>query len=143
MRMILFALALLGLALPSHAQQPVTTLPSPVLVCPSQTSCPNNASSTIASTNTFQNLFTGITAFTPGSGSGRRGCLIVNTSANVMYVYVGPIALATTSNSVALAAAPSAGLQGGAFNCNGNGIVVVDQISITGTSGGTFAAFQE
>lgn len=86
-----------------------------------------NASADISSTNTFQSIW--------ASNSNRNDCVIQNNGAASMYIYFGAIASATTPNSLSLAA-------NGTFRCANSGIVVSDQISITGTSGQRFFAIQ-
>lgn len=88
-----------------------------------------NASSTIASTNVFQQVW-------PANG-GRKSCTIQNNSTHTMFLYLGPIVNATTTNSAQLLAS------GGSANCNVGPIVSSDQISITGTSGDAFYANQQ
>jgi hypothetical protein len=108
---------------PVYAQQ-VYSLP------PSQ-----NASGTIASTNTFQSVFS--------SAYNRHGCLIQNTGANFEYVFFGPIASATKAKSVALQP-PTSTSQGGSVGCGvGVGGTLSDQVSITGTAADTFFAQQQ
>lgn len=102
---------------------PVTTMPYGVLS--------HNDSGTIAATNTFQSIWTAST-----NNRGRAGCTVQNNGTNAMYVFFGPIASATIGKSVKLAA-------GLAVNCVGSGIVLQDQVSITGTSGDAFFAAQQ
>lgn len=99
------------------AQTPIFTVPA----ARSTTA----VSSTIAVTNTFQSVF--------ASSAGRTGCLIQNTGTNPMYVFFGAIASATTAASVKLSAGQS-------VNCQSGGIVITDQVSITGTATETFYA---
>ena len=88
----------------------------------------SNLSSTIAVTNTFQSIQT--------LNSARSGCLVQNNGTNSMWVFFGPIASATKAKSVVLAA-------GQAVSCNAPGLLVVDEVSITGTSTEAFyAGFQ-
>lgn len=117
-------LAAAGLAL---AQQPVQIWPPPLTT--------TRASSTIASTNTFQSVFA---AATTSSGSrGRSGCMISNNASTTLFVFVGPIASATTPTSLSLA-------QNGSFMCSlGAGAVMQDQISVTGTTGASFFAISD
>ena len=83
-----------------------------------------NLSGTIAVTNTFQSVAVqGV----------RNGCEVQNNGTHTMYVFFGPIASATTANSVALAAGQGVG-------CGAPGVVLSDQISITGTAGDAFYA---
>lgn len=112
----------------AEAQTPpvnlVTTAPLGVLS--------HNDSGTIAVTNTFQSIWTAST-----NNRGRAGCAVQNNATtNAMYVFFGPIASATIGKSVKLAA-------GLAVNCVGSGIVLQDQVSITGTSGDAYFAAQQ
>lgn len=91
----------------------------------------NNASSTIASTNTFQSIWAADTTTV-----GRTSCTIQNNGTHTMYVFFGPIASATTSNSVQLQA-------GQVVYCSINGVILRDQVSITGTSGDAFYAARQ
>ena len=85
-----------------------------------------NASSTIASTSTFQNIW--------AANPGRSGCTIQNNGTHTMYVFFGPIANATLANSAQVAS-------GASIYCAGQfGVVLRDQVSITGTSGDAFYA---
>jgi len=85
-----------------------------------------NSSGTIAVTNTFQSLW--------ANNQARSGCTVQNNSARTMYVFFGPIANATLVNSVVLAAGQSA-------NCGApSGVVLRDQVSITGTATDAFFA---
>lgn len=133
--------ALAGIA---AAQSPTQPSPAPVTSV--------DGSSTIASTNTFQSVFA---AQGPGAGSFntttgavttgalRRGCLIINTSNSVQYVFFGAIASATTPKSVPLNAASADGSTGGSVSCERNDIgTLQDQVSITGTAGETFFAIR-
>lgn len=107
----------------SLAQSPVITQPKPVNT--------GTYSSTISVTNTFQSVLAASTSTT-----GRVGCLIQNNGSNKMYVFFGPIANATSSNSIQLSA-------GQTVNCETwGGTVLKDQVSITGTSGESFYAAQ-
>lgn len=133
------ALALL-LALwagPLAAQAIGTPQPLPV--------APVDASSTITTTNTFQQVFAApsqSTAFPQLRY--RAGCLIINTSTHTQWVFFGTLALATTPTSVPLNAATSQGLRGGSTSCVEDTVGVLQgQISITGTAGDTFMARQE
>lgn len=123
MRLMTIAAALL-LTAAAWAQTPVVTMPLAVNT--------SNASSTIAVTNTFQQVWAADT-----NTRGRSSCTVQNNSAsNAMYVFFGAIASATTSNSVKLAA-------GQAVTCSVNGVILKDQVSITGTSGDAFYAAQQ
>lgn len=90
------------------------------------------SSSTIAVTNTFQSVIAAATGF--GSGQ-RKGCLIQNQGSNVMYVFFGAIAGATTGKSIQLQPPQSSPvIQGGTVSCTIGNAVLQDQVSITGTS---------
>ena len=108
---------------PIFAQNPVVTQPYQAVS--------TNASSTIAVTNTFQSIFTASVVRT-----GRVSCTVQNNGTNTMWVFYGPIANATKGASVTLIAGQST-------NCNIGGIVLKDQVSITGTSGDAFFAAQQ
>lgn len=116
--------------------QQVITNPTMVWACapvgPLQTttpaSCPNNVSSTITTTSTFQQIFA------VANQSARTACMIQNNGTHTMYVFPGPTTLATTGTSVQLAA-------GAAFYCtNQSGATLQDNIALTGTSGDGFYA---
>jgi hypothetical protein len=134
----LLKVLVLGLGLsPSLAlaQQPVQTLPSP------PSSVHNDG--TITVTNTFQSVFAQSGQSANPSTRPRQGCLIQNTGSNPMWVFAGPIASATKNTSFQLVPVGT-GVQGGSFSCStGAGGAIQDQISITGTSGDTFAATQQ
>lgn len=116
----LAALALMGAPSVGMAQSTVRTTPYGTVS--------SNLSGTIASTGIFQSI--------QAANSERKSCLIQNNGTNNMKVYFGPVASATASNSVVLA--PSASV-----NCTVGGIVLTDQVSITGTTADSFvAAFQ-
>ena len=115
----------------AQAQSPVITWPQP------KTSI--NASSTITATNTFQSVFasSGGGATNGGGGSpGRQGCTIQNTGSHNQFVFFGPITSALTPTSVQLGAGQS-------VTCSVNGIILQDQVSITGTAQDTFFAAQQ
>lgn len=122
-KVLLTALALLFSANVSFAVTPVQTQPYPVTS--------TNASGTIGSTNDFQSVFV---ASKPNTG--RVACTIQNNGANAMWVFFGPIASATNGSSVELAVGQS-------VNCNSGGVILQDQVSITGTSGDAFFAAQQ
>lgn len=119
---ILLLLALL-VAAPANAQSPVVTQPYPTTT--------HNDSGTIATTGTFQSIWAAST-----NTRGRAGCTVQNVSATTQYVFFGPIASATTATSVTLAA-------GQPVSCVNGGIVLQDQVSITGTTGAKFYAGQQ
>jgi hypothetical protein len=114
-----FAMIVAGLA-PAKAQGLVTTTPYQA------TSVVGSGS--VAVTNTFQSVL--------ASSATRRGCRLQNTSANTIYVYVGAIAGATTAQSLQLTTK-------GSFDCASGGIVITDQISVTGTAGDTFVTVRQ
>ena len=121
-RLILGIILALGVAFNAFAQSPVTTYPYGVTNA--------NSSSSIVATNTFQPIW-------PASGSltGRSDCVIQNNGAASMYIYFGPIANATTPNSLTLTS-------GSIFRCANSGVITKDQISITGTISQNFFAIQ-
>ena len=81
-------------------------------------------SGTIATGGTFQTAL--------ASNVNRKGCLLSNTSAHTMYVFLGALASATEGKSVTVAA-------GGTFSCNYGPIIVTDNVNITtSTSTDTF-----
>lgn len=114
------------------AAQTVTTNPQPVFS--------TSAGGSVAVTNTFQSVFA---AKANPAQSMRFGCTIQNSGASnagSIFVFVGPIASATKAASFELVPVGT-GVQGGSFSCaTGGGGVIQDQISVTGTSGDTFAA---
>lgn len=118
-RLFLILALIIGASFSAYAQTPVITQTSKFSNA--------NASADISSTNTFQSIWS--------SNSNRNDCVIQNNGAASMYIYFGAIASATTPNSLILAA-------NGTFRCANSGIVVSDQISITGTSGQRFFAIQ-
>lgn len=118
---------------PALAQQAVVTQPLATSSI--------NVSGTIGTTQAFQSLF-------PAGGSGpggaglRHGCLVQNTGANPMQIFVYQYTLGspTAAKSFVLIP-PSTGVQGGSFSCaNGSGGAIQDRIDITGTQNDTFAA---
>jgi len=121
-RLLLSLVLLIAGASLALAQAPVTTVPYGAVV--------HNDSTAIITTNTFQSIWSA-----SGSLTGRTDCIIQNNGAASMYVYFGPIADATTPNSLILAA-------GTIFKCGNNGVITKDQISITGTSTQRFFAIQ-
>jgi len=118
-RLILGIILALGVAFNASAQTPVVTQTSKFSNA--------NASAAVSVTNTFQSIW-------PANTS-RNDCIVQNNGAASMYIYFGAIASATTPNSYILAAA-------GTFRCANSGIVVNDQISITGTISQNFFAIQ-
>lgn len=123
---IYFILNLTGFA---EAQTVVTTNPSPITAS-------DNQSSSIAVTNTFQQIFAASTGT-----KGRTSCTIQNTGTNPMYVYYGSsmtsvLAEATIAKSVKLIA-------GQATNCNTPLGVIKTPVWITGTATETYYAAQQ
>lgn len=114
----------LALAPPALAQSQVKTNPLPVQSTTTGT--------TITATNTFQQIWPSAAALTRG----RAGCVIANNGANKMFVYLGAPTAASTPKSIPLAA-------GATWNCNWGGIVVQDEISITGTVNDPFMGAQQ
>jgi hypothetical protein len=99
-----------------HAQQPVVEYPNLRSTL--------NASGAITATGVFQSVF--------ASGqTNRTACTIQNNGAANQWVFFGPIASATAATSVLL-------IPGMAVSCNGPGVTLNDQVSITGTIGDTF-----
>lgn len=88
---------------------------------------------TVSVTNTFQQVFG------QDTGGNRVGCKIFNTSAHTIYVFFGPIANATTSNAIPIPAY-SASSPSPYVGCNDIGVVLQDQVSVTGTAGDTFVS---
>lgn len=83
---------------------------------------PTGATSTMAGGTTSSTAGT-FAVVLPASAT-RKGCLIQNTSASVLYVYLGAAASATTANSLQVSA-------GGSFGCQPpGGIVVQDAIAV-------------
>lgn len=91
-----------------------------------------NVSGTVTTGGTFQQII-------PSAPGTRAGCLIENptTASEVLYVFFGPTASATTSNSFVLAA-------GAAITCGSGPYTVTDAVQVTGaTTGHAFiASFQ-
>lgn len=120
----LAAAAVLLMLRGAQSQAPVITQPYGVVS--------SNSSGTIAVTNTFQSIWTASTATT-----GRVSCAIQNKgAADPMYVYFGAIAGAAIAKSVKLTTSTM-------MNCTVFGMVLKDQVSITGTSGDAFFAAQQ
>jgi len=122
MTRIIFALAFVLCAASAHAQNLVVTQPYGVTT--------QNSSGTIAETNTFQSIWAA-----SSNTRGRAGCTVQNNGAATQYVFFGPIADATTPTSIKLIA-------GASVSCNQGGVVLKDQVSITGTADDTFYAGQ-
>jgi hypothetical protein len=99
----------------------------------------DNQSSTIAVTNTFQQVFASsiasVSATSSSGNTGRNSCTIQNNGSNAMYVFFGATADATTAKSVKLAA-------GQAVTCDNNGSVIKTAVQITGTATDVYYAAQ-
>lgn len=120
----LFALFILASAV-ARAQAPTVTSPY-------GTNSTNNSSTiTTGVGGAFQQVWAASTA-----DRGRVGCTIQNTGTNAMYVYFGAIANATTAKAVKITTGQS-------VSCNVGGIVLKDQVSISGTTTETFYAAQQ
>ena len=85
-----------------------------------------NASTTITTTNTFQQIF---------AASARGGCAVQNNDVNNMWVFFGTTGSATKATSIIIP-------PGGMINCNNGTAVLIDAVQITGTSTGPFYANQ-
>jgi hypothetical protein len=101
-----------------------------------------DASSTIAVTNTFQTIWN---SFSPTNATQRKGCLIINTSTDLMWVYFGADGdTPAKAKSVPLNPAASSGELGGWVSCaTGAGSALQDHVWITGTSGDAYVAKQQ
>lgn len=120
----------IGLALILWAFGSLASAQSPVVTTPYAVTSSNN-SSTVAVTNTFQSIWAANTG-----NRGRAGCTLQNNGTNNMRVFFGPITNATANNSIVM-------VPGAAVYCQVFGIVLQDQVSITGTSGDAFFAAQQ
>lgn len=130
-------------ALPTHAQAPVVTNPSgPIGTV--------DASGTIATTTTWQLVFSAGSAGISGQAT-RRDCLIQDVGANTEFIWYGagnpPGGLgsgAAVTTSAFQLIPPATNVQGGSFGCaTGGGNVIQDAIWITGTGGDGFVAKSE
>lgn len=124
MKKILIILGLLLISSIAQAQTSVITIPKPVTAV-------DNESSSVVTTNTFQQIFPASTA-----NVGRVACVVQNTGTNPMYVYFGATADATIAKSVKLVA-------GQACTCDVNNIVIKTAVQITGTTTETYYAAQQ
>jgi hypothetical protein len=112
----------------SFNQNVVTTNPFSVGACGGTASCPLNLSSSVAVSNTFQSIF--------AANVNRKGCTVQNLGTSSMFVFFGPLVLATTPTSFQLT-------PGNTIYCAAQpNSVVTDQVNITGTSGALFSAVQ-
>jgi hypothetical protein len=98
------------------------------------------ATTTITTTNTFQNI---INASNPNTGAPLHGCAVQDKGANFMYVFPGTATAANINSSGALQIQPpSTTLQGGVFYCQDqNGHIMSNAFSITGTSGDAYSVW--
>ena len=87
----------------------------------------------VTTTQTSGTIATGATFQTAlAANTGRKACLIQNTSAHTMDVFVGALADATAAKSIQVAAA-------GTFTCNYGPAVLTGDINVTtSTSSDTF-----
>jgi hypothetical protein len=106
--------ALLFMAVPLRADAPFTNHVNS-----------SNVSSTITGGGTYQSIYSQTLS--------RAGCTVQNNGTHTMWVFFGPIASATHGNSVQLSA-------GQALNCNVGNTILIDQISIDGTTADAFYA---
>jgi|HubBroStandDraft_3_1064219.scaffolds.fasta_scaffold02312_6 hypothetical protein len=115
----------------AHAQAPVVTQPYTGITT-------QNGSSTIGTGgSTFQSVFAASGAqANPATLKLRAACTLQNNGTHNMQVFFGPLASATTTNSVVLTAGQS-------VSCNVGGVTLQDQVSITGTAGDAFYAAQQ
>lgn len=111
---LLAAVAVLAFIAPAKAQQAAYS---------------TSISGTISTTNTFQIIQL---ATRPSAGEARHGCVIQNLGANNMFVNFGAAAV-TTPNSIKLT--PSSTVR-----CDSSGIILQDQLAITGTAGDQWIA---
>lgn len=117
-RILTIAGAIAVLAGPALAQQAVVTSPASRVT--------TNASSTIAVTDTFQQIW--------ATQTNRVNCGIQNNSTGTMWVWTGP-AGGTPTKATSVVLAP-----GTYLNCATSGVVVASAVWITGTAGGEFYA---
>lgn len=122
LKIALLAASMLAMASPSSAQTTVITQP---LAVTSNT----GSSGSIVSGGTFQSVFAA-----DSSTRGRSSCTIQNTAATTLYVFFGPIASATRAKSVQLTTGQAT------YCATPNGGVLKDQVSVDGTTAGTFYA---
>lgn len=87
------------------------------------------ANSTIAIGNTFQNALS--------ASATRKGCLLQNTSGEIMYIYFGTLGSATLTNTLQI-------VSGQSISCNTGGIVLTDAVGVTGpTAGNTYVVISQ
>lgn len=98
------------------------------------TTTPFQATSVI-SPNTVSATGTYVTAIT--SSATRRGCLLQNTSANTLFLWLGSITGITTPKGLQV-------LTKASFSCSmGGGIVITDDISVSGVAGDTYVIVRQ
>ncbi|SRR6266852_6543588 len=117
-KLLVFLIILLFPSL-AFAQGNIITSPSGLVI-------PDNESSTISVTNTFQTVFS--------ASVGRKACTIQNNGGNTMYVYFNSD-IATIAKSVKLNVGDRA-------YCDNNNTVIRGAVQITGTSGDAYYATQ-
>lgn len=122
MKKYLIAFGLMSMTVPALGQSTVITQPLNVSNNPA-------GSSSIVAGGTFQSVFAADTGT-----RGRASCTIQNTGATTLYVFFGPIANATRAKSVQLTTGQPA------YCATTNGGVIKDQVSVDGTTAGTFYA---
>jgi hypothetical protein len=123
-----FLLGMLLYSGPLFAQQAVQVVPLQVTT--------TVVSGTISVTNTFQSIFANTQTSNPGA-RGRTSCTVQNNGTHTMFVFFGPIANATLTNSFQVG-------PGAAILCSlANGSTLQDQVSITGTATDAFVASQQ
>lgn len=102
-----------------------------------------NASTTVASTDVYQQAFAAST-----TQRGRSGCTVVNYGTHTMWVYEdnqsSPVGLTAVNAAVSTYKGKSVQLSAGQpYYCGYNGTVIRGAIFITGTSGDAFFAAQQ
>lgn len=122
--------------LASHAraqEKPVATMPLGVVS--------SNVSTTIAVTDTFQQVFAALT-----TQRGRTGCTIINYGAATMWVFEDSTAAGLVAANVSATATKAKSVQlatNQAYSCGTNGIVISSAIFITGTATQAFYGAQQ
>lgn len=107
-RILAAVIALLSIYSPADATSPLSAATTTI-------------NSTVAVTNTFQIAI--------NANQYRNACLVQNTGTHVEYIYFGATSSATLSNAFQIS-------PGQTISCAiVNGLVLIDQINITGTAG--------
>lgn len=108
------------------ASATLTTFPAPVsaqqLFFPWAPATATQTAGTVTVGGTFQTIL--------AANTGRKGCLIQNTSTHTMSIYVGTLADATAAKSIQVAAS------GGSFACNLGPIVLTGDVNATTSTNG-------